>query len=182
MLTQSLTLEEFLQRPETKPTSEFINGEIISKPMPQGEHSRLQSKLCGEINRVAEAAKIAYGFNELRCTFGKKSIVPDISVFEWQRIPRSASGRIANRFETYPDWAIEILSPNQQQTRALSNLLHCAEYGTKLGWLIYPEEDKVLVVFPEAKVQFYEGDGKLPILDDIDLDLTPAKIMGWLNF
>jgi len=30
-----LTLEEFLTLPETKPASEFINGEIVQKPMPQ---------------------------------------------------------------------------------------------------------------------------------------------------
>ena len=41
---QTLTLEEFLSLPETKPASEFINGQVIQKPMPQGEHSRLQGK------------------------------------------------------------------------------------------------------------------------------------------
>jgi len=30
--TQSLTLEEFLTLPETKPASEFINGEIVQNP------------------------------------------------------------------------------------------------------------------------------------------------------
>jgi len=64
--TQSLTLEEFLTLPETKPASEFINGEIVQKPMPQGEHSRLQGKLCAVINQVTD--QIAYAFPELRCT------------------------------------------------------------------------------------------------------------------
>jgi Uma2 family endonuclease len=35
-------LEEFLQLPETRPASEYIDGKIIQKPMPQGEHSTLQ--------------------------------------------------------------------------------------------------------------------------------------------
>ena len=63
-LTKPLTLEEFLQLPETKPASEFIQGEIFQKPMPQGEHSRLQSKLCAVINKVAEPQKIACAFPE----------------------------------------------------------------------------------------------------------------------
>jgi Uma2 family endonuclease len=75
-----LGLEEFLKLPETKPASEFVNGEITQKPMPQGEHSRLQGKLCTAINQIAETAKIAYAFPELRCTFAGRSIVPDISV------------------------------------------------------------------------------------------------------
>lgn len=32
IITQPLTLEEFLKLPETKPASEYINGEIIQKP------------------------------------------------------------------------------------------------------------------------------------------------------
>jgi len=34
-----LTLEEFLKLPETKTACEFIDGEIVQKPMPQGKHS-----------------------------------------------------------------------------------------------------------------------------------------------
>ncbi|MFN5472416.1 MAG: Uma2 family endonuclease, partial [Pseudanabaena sp.] len=64
------SLEAFLELPETKPASEFINGQIIQKVMPQGEHSRLQVKLCTNINQVVETPKIAYAFSELRCTFG----------------------------------------------------------------------------------------------------------------
>ena len=30
----SLTLEEFLQLPETKPASEYIDNQIIQKPLP----------------------------------------------------------------------------------------------------------------------------------------------------
>ena len=35
---RQITLEDFLKLPETKPASEFINGEILRKVMPQGEH------------------------------------------------------------------------------------------------------------------------------------------------
>ncbi|HEY9709587.1 MAG TPA: Uma2 family endonuclease, partial [Oculatellaceae cyanobacterium] len=52
--TQPLTLEEFLKLPETKPSLEYINGEIIQKPMPKGRHSRLQGKLCAAVNQVTE--------------------------------------------------------------------------------------------------------------------------------
>jgi Uma2 family endonuclease len=151
-LTKPLTLEEFLALPETKPASEFINRQIIQKPMPQGEHSRLQAKLCEAINRVAESQKLAYAFPELRCNFGGDSIIPDVAVFQWSRIPSAPSGRIANRFEIPPDWAIEILSPDQGQTKVLGNLLHCSKHGTALGWLIAPEEETVLVVYPEQRV------------------------------
>lgn len=65
---QTLTLEEFLKLPETKPASEFINGKIIQKPMPQGKHSLIQFELCKAINQVAKPQKIGLAFPELRCT------------------------------------------------------------------------------------------------------------------
>lgn len=177
----SLTLEEFLEQPETKPESEFINETIIQKPMPQGEHSRIQIKLCTAINQITEAQKIAYALPELRCTFGNQSIVPDVAVFKWERIPRTETGRIANRFNTYPDWGIEILSPEQSYLKVLDKLLFCSEYGTQLGWLINPEEEVILLVFSEQKVKLFHGEDILPVLENIDLKLTVNDIFSWLS-
>lgn len=187
--TQPLTLDAFLQLPETKPASEFFNGQVTQKPMPQGEHSTLQVELCKVIDRVAEPQRIAKAFSELRCVYpagsrnsvyGGAAIVPDVSVFRWQRIPRTASGRVANRFELHPDWAIEILSPEQSQTKVLANLLHCIEHGTELGWLLDPENESVLAIFPESRVKLYQGTETLPMLNGIDLDVSATEVFNWL--
>ncbi|MGB3573916.1 MAG: Uma2 family endonuclease, partial [Phormidesmis sp.] len=85
--------------------------------MPQGQHSRLQDKPGKAINTAAEPKKIACSFPELRCTFGGSSIVPDIAVFEWVRIPKDDNGRIATVFLLAPDWTIEILSPGKRPTK-----------------------------------------------------------------
>ncbi|QKQ77629.1 Uma2 family endonuclease [Nostoc sp. TCL240-02] len=176
-----LTLDEFLKLSETEPASDFINGKVIQKPIPQGEHSLLQVTLCQTINGIAKRQKIAIAFSELRCTFGGASIVPDVSVFRWDRIPKTPSGRIANRFEIHPDWAIEILSPDQKLKKVLSKLLHCSRNGNELGWLINPEDESVLGVFPGQRVELYEGADKLPILEGIELELTVEQIFGWLS-
>lgn len=181
-IVQPLTLEAFLSLPETKPASEFIHGEIAQKPMPQGEHSRLQGKLCEAINQITESAQIAYAFPELRCSFGGESIVPDIAVFRWSRIPRQPSGRVLNRFSTHPDWSIEILSPDQSQTKVLSKLLHCTQYGTELGWLIDPEEETILTIGADQRVQLLKGTSNLPIISDIHLTLTVDQVFSWLIF
>jgi len=176
------SLEEFLKLPETKPASEFINGEIIQKPMPQGEHSLIQSKLCPVINQITETQKIAYAFPELRCTFGGQSIVPDVAVFRWERIPIQPSGKIANRFEIHPDWAIEILSPDQRQTIVLSKLLHCSRNGTELGWLIDSETETILAMFPGQRIELFTGSTQLPVIEGIQLELTAEQVFSWLKF
>ncbi|HLO84194.1 MAG TPA: Uma2 family endonuclease [Nostocaceae cyanobacterium] len=177
-----LTLDEFLKLPETKPASEYIDREITQKPMPQGEHSLIQTTFCELVNGIAKSQKIALAFPELRCTFGGASIVPDVAVFRWDRIPKTPSGKIANRFEIHPDWVIEILSPDQQQKKVLANLLHCSRNGTEIGYLINPEEESIMAIFPGQKIELYEGNKPLPILTDIELQLTAEQIFSWLNF
>ena len=112
-----LTLAQFLQLPETKPASEYSDRQIIQKPMPQGKHSAIQGEFVTAINCVVKPERIARAFPELRCTFGERSLVPDIVVFTWDRIPRDGNGEIANTFSLAPDWTIEILSPTPSQTK-----------------------------------------------------------------
>ncbi|AFZ52559.1 Uma2 family endonuclease [Cyanobacterium aponinum] len=177
-----LTLENFLQQPETKPASEFIDGKITQKPMPQGQHSRIQYKLCAVINNIAETEKIACAFPELRCNFESKSIVPDVVVLEWDKIPLTDTGKIANRINTYPDWCIEILSPEQSLTQVLDKLLLCSQFGTQLGWLINPEEEAIFALLPEQKLRLFKNNDPLPVLEKVNLKLTVNEIFNWLKF
>jgi len=181
--SKPLTLEEFLTLPESKPASEYIDGEIIQKPMPQGKHSKLQGKLVTGINEVVEIQKIALAFPELRCTFGGRSIVPDVAVFAWQRIPVDEYGDVANVFPTYPDWTIEILSPDQSQTKVTGNILHCLKHGTSLGWLIDPEERSLLVYYPNQQPEFIEASQDLLPVPNLvgNLSLTVGQLFGWLK-
>jgi len=180
-LDQTITLAEFLNLPETKPASEFINGRIYQKPMPQGKHSRLKCQLCNRINHVAEESQIALAFPELRCTFGGRSIVPDVTVFQWQRIPIDANGEIENVFALSPDWTIEILSPDQNATKVIRNILHCLRQGTQLGWFIDPDERLILVFLPGEQPLEMTGDDLLRVPDFLDLNLTVAQVFAGLK-
>ncbi|GAA6622061.1 Uma2 family endonuclease [Scytonema sp. NUACC26] len=179
---QYSTLEDFLKLPETEPASEYIDGRIIQKPTPQGEHSAIQTELAPAINLVVKPKQIARAFSELRCTFGGRSIVPDISVFLWERIPRKENGGIANVFSIAPDWTIEILSPEQSQTKVTKNILHYLKYGTQMGWLIDPEEQSVFVYPPNRSVTFYdEPKARLPVPEFAEnFNLTVEDLFSWL--
>ncbi len=177
-----LTLEEFLQQPETKPASEYIDGQIIYKPMPQGKHSSVQGELVPAINFVVKPKRIARAFPELRCTFGDRSIVPDVTVFIWSRIPRDENGEVANAFAIAPDWTIEILSPDQSQTKVTKNILHCLKYGTQMGWLIDPDEKTVFVYRPKQETAVFDDpEALLPVPSFAsDLQLTVKDLFAWL--
>ena len=177
-----LTLDDFLALPETQPASEFIDGEIIQKPMPQGKHSAIQSELVPIINSKLRGAKIARAFSELRCSFSDRAIVPDVSVFVWDRIVCDESGDIANVFSIAPDWTIEILSPDQRQTKVVKNIAHCLRHGALMGWLIDPDDRTVFVYYPNGLMEIFdEPESQLPMPEfATDLLLTVADLFGWL--
>jgi len=182
-LVKSLTLDEFLQLPETEPASEFIDGQIRQKPMPQGKHSTIQSDLGAAINQTLKSQPIARAYSELRCTFGDRVIVPDVSVFVWERIPRDETGTVLNRFAIAPDWIIEILSPDQSQTQIVRKILYCLASGTQMGWLIDPEEEVVFVYFSDRTLGiFEESSDRLPASPFAEsFHLTVGQLFGWLR-
>ena len=177
-----LSLEEFLKLPETEPASEYIDGQIIQKPMPQGEHSVIQGELVTTVNAVVKPQKIARAFPELRCTFGGRSIVPDVSVFVWNRIPRDENGAIANVFQSAPDWMMEILSPDQSATKVMKKILYSLKYETQMGWLIDPDEQTIFVYQSNQQPEvFDEPEEQLPVPSFAsELLLTVGEVFGWL--
>ncbi len=181
--TKNLTLEYFLALPETKPASEYIDGKIVQKPVPQGKHSVLQTKLIIFINSLLLESKIAIALSELRCTFGGRSIVPDVVVLKNENIPKDDDGEVSNVVITAPDLVIEILSPDQSTIKVIKNILHCLDNGTEVGWLIDPAEKTILVYQPDKQVQVVD------ILEDElivpefarSVKLTAGDIFGWLK-
>jgi Uma2 family endonuclease len=180
--TQPITLEAFLTLPETKPASEYIDGTILQKPMPQGEHSTLQGDLVTSINAMVKPRKLARAYPELRCTFGGRSIVPDIGVFQWDRIPRTETGRVANAFLIPPDWTIEILSPEQGYKKVVKNILHCLQQGTQMGWLIDPAEECVTLYLPDYRIALFDEPAQvLPVpAFATEVQITVSDLFGWL--
>lgn len=182
---KTLTLEAFLALPETKPASEYCNGVIAQKPMPKGKHSRIQSRLAREIDQVAEDKKIALALTELRCTISGRSIVPDIAVIRWDNLPRDEDGEIGDRFDRYPDWIIEILSPDQPVAKVMEKIIFCLQQGTELGWLIDPNA-KSLTVFQAGLPKVYfaeEGEPEaIAMIEGLDTwQLSVQDIFGWLK-
>jgi Uma2 family endonuclease len=89
---------------------------------------------------------------------------------------------VANVFAIAPDWTIEILSPDQSQTKVVKNILHALKHGALMGWLIDPEEQTVFVYRSKQEVEIFdEMDQQLPMPEFAqDLQLTIGELFGWL--
>jgi Uma2 family endonuclease len=182
-LFSNFSLEEFLKLPETQPASEHLDDQIYQKPMPQGEHSTLQSFLVTSINEIAKPQQLAYAFPELRCTFDGMSLVPDVAVFEWSRIPLRPNGRIANKFEIPPDWIIEILSPGQSPNRVIRKITFSIQNGAKLGWFLDSEDESIMIFQPDSLPEIKQGRDVLPVLSVLgNWQLSVDDVFSCLSF
>jgi len=181
---QSLTLEEFLRQDyiDQSPAYEYINSEVVRKPMPKTHHSRIQLKLASLIESILETENKGMAFTELRCTLKEHSIVPDIVIVNKQQIPLNEDEELENNAIFFaPIWLIEILSPNQKPTKVIENILFCLENGTQLGWLIDTEEKMIMVFQLEKPLKIYRNNDILPTVNNLKLELTPRQIFSWLK-
>ncbi|NJM48349.1 MAG: Uma2 family endonuclease [Alkalinema sp. RU_4_3] len=170
----TITLTEFLRSAnlEESPAWELFEQVVSQKPMPAFHHSILQKRLVGAIDRADGDYE---AFPELRCLLSDHSVVPDVTVLSRDRMP------IGNQpVSGPPDWLIEILSPDQSTTKLIAKIQACLQEGARLGWLIDPEERLIMVFWPDRPLVLFQGEGTLPVLEDIALNLTVTQIFGWL--
>jgi len=178
--TNNLSIKEFLALPETKPASEYIDGQIYQKPMPQFQHSTFQAEIVTAINLISKPQKIAFAFPELRCNFGDVSIVPDIAVMRWANIPFLPNKRVANEAPIAPDWIIEILSPEQSPLRVMNKISLAITNGSDLGWLISPAQDLIMVYQGDRFPEKMSGTDILPVLDVLNWQMTVDDVFNLL--
>ena len=179
-LTRLLTLEDFLKLPflEESPAWEYADGVAMQKPMPKTRHSILQKCLIKEVDNQTDDYT---ALPELRCTFGGRSIVPDVAVIAWNRIRVNEVGEPEDNFTEPPDWTIEILSPDQKVNRVIDNILHCLKHGSKLGWMLDPDDYSILTFTPQQEPEVCRGDRQLKVIEGVQLVLTPQQIFAWLK-
>jgi Uma2 family endonuclease len=160
-----MTLEEFLKRPEKKPALEFEDGTVTQKVSPRGRHSVLQSSVAEYINRFARPRKLAFAFTELRATYAGVSLVPDVSIFRWSRIPRTDAGIVADDFWEPPDIAIEIVSPQQSVNRLMRRCLRFNEDGVAIALLVDPRDESVIDFRPGAPPRALRGNDQIDLTE-----------------
>ena len=167
-----LTLEEFLKLPEEKPALELVDGVVTQKVAPQWQHGWLQPGLAAMINGYAVPRKLAAALTEIREAFGRDSLVPDVGVYRWERLPRTEAGRLVNAAPAPPDVAIEIRSPDQSVGELVDKCRRYLTHGAQLTLVVDPEIESVIRVAADRSPVTLGGDDRIdlgPVLPDFDL-------------
>ena len=96
---------------------------------------------------------------------------PDIAYFTREQI---RLGRI-NEVDIIPEFAIEVISTNDQIRQVRNKLNEYFKNGVKVVWLVYPNEQEVEVFTSYKQVKICTGDdicSASPVLPDFEISVS----------
>lgn len=176
-----MTLEEFLQLPEQEPPLEYWEGRVTQKVSPQGQHGILATDFAALINDYARPRRLARAIVELRATYNGGSLVPDIAVYRWDRVPLTPEGKVANVFRDPPDIAVEIISPGQTLRDQIEKCHWYVEHDVRIALLVNPRDESVRLFRPGAEPRLLRGNDRID-LDEVlpGFELTVEQLFATL--
>jgi Uma2 family endonuclease len=174
-----MTLAEFLKLPEVKPALELRQGMVSQKVPASGPHSSIQAWLGAQVYVHGELLELAQAFTEARVILGEDTYVPDVVIYQWDRVPEDDNGDLQFHFTTPPDLAVEVMSPGQTLRATLERCRELVGHGVRVVVLVDPIHRGVHVVRPNAEVgPLREGDS-VDMTDVIpDFRLTVSDILA----
>ena len=185
-VTRHLTLEEFLELPETEPASEYVCGEVYQKPMPTNAHGALQLYMAMLIYQFLAHTRLGRVRTEWRCIFGppgrQRPYIPDVVYVSFERLPPVDAADVPY-LRMAPDLAVEILSPDESARRFAAKLRFYLLHGVRLVWVVDPLAQTITVYTPGPADERVLGVGD--VLDGGDVlprfTVPVAEIMGQLR-
>ena len=141
-------LADFLKLPEEKPALEFFDGMVSQKVSPKLPHGGLQFELGRLLYESAGPSRPIRLFTETRATYAGASLVPDLSLFRRERVPRDPDGSLADDSFIPPDVAVEIVSPGQTLRSQRDRCRWYVNNGVQASLLLIPRTQTVEVFRP----------------------------------
>ena len=141
------TLEDLYAIPEEERHHELIDGELVEKASPSGEHGTAQRKLGVFVDpydrRPGGGAPGGWWLMaEVEVEMGQELYRPDVVGWRRDRVPERPRGfpvRIR------PDWIAEILSPTNSGNDRVKKLNRYHAHSVPHYWLIDPVEENLAV-------------------------------------
>ena len=144
--SQALTDEQFMALPEDDNLYEYVNGELIVVANSGVEHGYLALTLGYFLTGFVRSHRLGVTCDSstaFKMKTGNKR-TPDLAFIAKERL-QGLKRLPKGFFEGAPDLAVEIISPNNTFAEIHNKLVEYFENGTRLVWVILPDEESVLV-------------------------------------
>ncbi len=142
-------LADLLAIPEDERFHEIIDGELIRKAMPSGEHGDAQSALASRIKipfQRRPGGKLPGGwwiYTEVEIELASTHVYrPDVVGWRRDRVPERPTG---TPIRILPDWICEVLSPSNPGTDRVKKLNHYHQFQVPHYWIVDPLDESLSV-------------------------------------
>jgi Uma2 family endonuclease len=129
----TMTLEEFLARPDTNQPMEYEDGQVILLPMPTSKHQRINRQITLVLNSAKPSGEILYA--PMDVVLDGRSYQPDIF---WIREGGTCVDK-GTYFEGPPDLVVEILSPSTGRRDRRDKFVAYEQHGVSEYWMVDQE-------------------------------------------
>lgn len=171
-----LTLQEFLDLPESDNRCELVDGELVPKMSPTSPHSRAQKWLLrllddwcedsgqGEVNPEWTVVLKRYGVDW--------APVPDLTYISHSRVP--ADWDEEGPCPGIPELVVEIISPGQTFGALTQKATDYILAGVDRVWIVDPKAQSVTIFRRDDLPQTVRGDGTIsvPLLPELVLPIA----------
>ena len=144
--SKALTDEQFMSLPEDSNCYEYVDGELVIVANSGLEHGYLAVTLSCFLTIFVRNHKLGVTCDSSTAfkmkTGNKRS--PDLAFIDKERL-QGLKRLPKGFFEGAPDLAVEIISPNNTFEEIHNKLVEYFENGTRLVWVVLPDEECVLV-------------------------------------
>jgi Uma2 family endonuclease len=121
---------------------ELINGEIIEKMAASFKPSQIAATLImkfASFPQIIESGYITGADGGYIMDGEGTKFIPDVAYISKERLPRTPQ----RESPVPPDLAVEVISPTDNIKHVQMKARRYLEYGTKLVWIIYPDDEWV---------------------------------------
>jgi Uma2 family endonuclease len=134
----AVSIEEYLRTSYEGLDREYVDGEIVERTLPTNLHSKVQARLARIFDTFGDTLPL-YTRTELRLRVNLTRVrIPDVSVYSGEEptdpVPVDP-----------PLIAIEILSPDDTQSKLIAKLEEYRVWGARHIWLVNPKARKLQV-------------------------------------
>jgi Uma2 family endonuclease len=148
----------FSELPENKNRLfELINGEIVEK-VASFTPSKVAMRIGRFIGNFADEIGYVTGADGTYILAEGYEFMPDVGYISKERLPQEPEREV----EGAPDLAVEVKSPTDSKREMRLKAEDYMRFGTKMVWLVFPDERKIEVYVLDEDVQ------ELTINDTLD--------------